>query len=75
EDINELPVSYNIAWYEQKAVLVLLALLHLGVKKIYIGPTLPAFISENVLNVLVDKFDMRPNSTVNDDLEKIMSGE
>ncbi|OWZ83564.1 hypothetical protein CDO51_08165, partial [Natranaerobius trueperi] len=72
EDINELPVSYNIAWYEQKAVLVLLALLHLGVKKIYIGPTLPASISENVL---VDKFDMRPNSTVNDDLEKIMVGE
>ncbi|WVU12438.1 hydroxylamine reductase [Natranaerobius thermophilus JW/NM-WN-LF] len=75
EDINDLPVSYNIAWYEQKAVTVLLSLLYLGVKKIYLGPTLPAFVSENVLNVLVDKFDMRPNSNVDEDLEKIMAGE
>lgn len=75
EDINELPVSYNIAWYEQKAVIVLLSLLYLGVKKIYLGPTLPAFVSENVLNVLVEKFDLRPNSTVDEDLEKIMAGE
>ncbi|MBU4446218.1 hydroxylamine reductase, partial [bacterium] len=56
EDINELPIVYNIAWYEQKAVAVLLALLHLGVKKIHLGPTLPAFLSPTVLNVLVDKF-------------------
>ena len=75
DDINDLPVSYNIAWYEQKATIVLLALLYLGVKKIYLGPTLPAFVSENVLNVLVDKFDIRPNSNVDEDLEKIMAGE
>ena len=55
-DINELPISYNIAWYEQKAVIVLLALLYLGVKNIHLGPTLPAFLSPNVANVLVDKF-------------------
>ncbi|MCK5112694.1 MAG: hydroxylamine reductase, partial [Thermoplasmatales archaeon] len=67
-DINELPISYNIAWYEQKAVLVLLALLSLGVKNIMLGPTLPAFVSPNVLNVLVEKFNIQPNSTVEEDL-------
>ena len=55
-DINELPIAYNIAWYEQKAVIVLLALLHLGVKNIHLGPTLPAFLSPNVANVLVENF-------------------
>jgi len=57
DDINELPISYDIAWYEQKAVIVLLALLHLGVKNIRLGPTLPAFLSPNVTKVLVDKFN------------------
>ncbi len=66
--INELPVSYNIAWYEQKAVLVLLSLLSLGVKNIMLGPKLPAFVSPNVLNVLVEKFNIQPNSTVEEDL-------
>ena len=56
EDINELPISYNIAWYEQKAVIVLLALLYLGVKDIHLGPTLPAFLSPNVADVLVKNF-------------------
>lgn len=66
--INELPISYNIAWYEQKAVLVLLSLLSLGVKNIMLGPKLPAFVSPNVLNVLVEKFNIQPNSTVEEDL-------
>ncbi len=66
--INELPISFNIAWYEQKAVLVLLTLLSLGVKNIMLGPTLPAFVSPNVLKVLVEKFNIRPNSTVENDL-------
>jgi hydroxylamine reductase len=66
--VNELPISFNIAWYEQKAVLVLLALLSLGVKNIMLGPTLPAFVSPTVLNVLVDKFNIQPNSTVENDL-------
>ncbi|MFW5976749.1 MAG: hydroxylamine reductase [Bacillota bacterium] len=73
DDINELPISYNIAWYEQKAVLVLLALLYLGVKDIKLGPTLPAFISENVLNVLVDKFNIQPNTEVETDLEAMLN--
>ncbi len=72
KDINDLPVVYNIAWYEQKAVLVLLALLSLGVKNIMLGPKLPAFVSPNVLNVLVDNFNIRPNSTVEEDL-KVMN--
>ncbi len=68
-DINDLPIAYNIAWYEQKAVIVLLALLSLGVKNIHLGPTLPAFLSENVANVLVDKFGIAGIGTVEDDLE------
>lgn len=72
--INDLPISYDIAWYEQKAVIVLLALLSLGIKKIRLGPTLPAFLSPNVVNVLVEKFDIMPNSTVEADLEAIMAG-
>lgn len=74
EDINDLPLSYTIAWYEQKAVAVLLALLYLGVKGIRLGPTLPAFISPNVLKVLVEKFDIKPIGTVKDDLEAILAG-
>jgi hydroxylamine reductase len=74
EDINDLPVSYNIAWYEQKAVLVLLALLSLGVKNITLGPTLPAFVSPNVLKVLVENFNIRPNTTVEEDM-KILLGQ
>ncbi|WP_406662071.1 hydroxylamine reductase [Methanolobus sp. ZRKC3] len=72
EDINDLPVSYNIAWYEQKAVLVLLALLSLGVKNIMLGPTLPAFVSPNVLNVLVENFNVMPNTTVEEDLKTLL---
>jgi hydroxylamine reductase len=70
--INELPIVYNIAWYEQKAVLVLLSLLSLGVKNIMLGPTLPAFVSPNVLKVLVEKFDIMPNSSVDGDLSKLI---
>jgi len=68
-DINELPISYNIAWYEQKAVIVLLALLFLGVKNIHLGPTLPAFLSPNVAKVLVEKFGIAGIGTVEDDLK------
>ena len=68
-DINELPISYNIAWYEQKAVIVLLALLHLGVKNIRLGPTLPAFLSPNVTNLLVSKFGIAGITTVEDDIK------
>nr|WP_217683616.1 hydroxylamine reductase [Marinitoga sp. 1154] len=69
KDINELPIEYNIAWYEQKAVAVLLALLYLGVKGIKLGPKLPAFVSPNVLKVLVDNFGINPITTVEKDLE------
>lgn len=70
--INELPVSYNIAWYEQKAALVLLALLNLGVKNITLGPKLPAFVSPGVLNVLVENFGIRKNSTVEADIARMV---
>jgi hydroxylamine reductase len=73
-DINELPISYDIAWYEQKAVAVLLALLFLGVKGIRLGPTLPAFLSPNVVKVLVEKFDIKPIGTVQEDIEAMMEG-
>jgi len=66
--VNELPISFNIAWYEQKAVLVLLALLSLDIKNIMLGPVLPGFVSPNVLNVLVENFNIRKNSTVEEDL-------
>jgi hydroxylamine reductase len=72
EDINDLPVSYNIAWYEQKAVLVLLALLSLGVKNITLGPTLPAFLSPNVIKVLVENFNLRPHTTVEEDMKVLL---
>lgn len=69
DDINDLPIVYNIAWYEQKAVIVLLALLHLGVKDIHLGPTLPAFLSPNVAKVLVENFGIAGIGSVEDDLE------
>ena len=71
-DINELPISYNIAWYEQKAVIVLLALLYLGVKNIHLGPTLPAFLSPNVTNVLVEKFQIGGIGDVDEDLKMFL---
>ena len=74
DDINELPISFDIAWYEQKAVTVLLALLFLGVKGIRLGPTLPAFLSENVAQVLVDKFNIKPIGDVKEDVKAIMAG-
>ena len=74
KDINELPVSYDIAWYEQKAVAVLLALLFLGVKGMRLGPTLPGFLSPNVAKVLVEKFDLKPIGTVKDDIAAMMAG-
>ncbi|MGV8073813.1 MAG: hydroxylamine reductase [Syntrophobacteraceae bacterium] len=73
-DINELPISYDIAWYEQKAVAVLLALLFLGVKGIRLGPTLPGFLSPNVAKVLVEKFDIKPIGTVEEDISAMMAG-
>lgn len=73
DDINDLPIVYNIAWYEQKAVIVLLALLSLGVKNIHLGPTIPAFLSDNVVNILVEKFGIAPNSSVDEDLAKFFA--
>ncbi len=73
DDINKLPIEFDIAWYEQKAVTVLLALLHLGVKGIRLGPTLPAFLSENVVNVLVENFDIKAIGSVEDDIKSIMA--
>ena len=69
DDVNQLPLAYNIAWYEQKAVIVLLALLYLGVKNIHLGPTLPAFLSPNVANVLVENFGISGIGTVEDDMK------
>ena len=75
EDINDLPISFDIAWYEQKAVTVLLALLHLGVKGIRLGPTLPAFLSPNVAKILIDTFDIKGITTAKEDVESMMKGE
>ncbi|WP_145141265.1 hydroxylamine reductase [Paenibacillus sp. Y412MC10] len=72
EDINELPISYNIAWYEQKAVIVLLALLYLGVKNIHLGPSLPAFLSPNVAKVLVDNFGIGGITNVEEDMNMFL---
>ncbi|MEL7563560.1 MAG: hydroxylamine reductase [Dehalobacterium sp.] len=72
DDVNQLPIVYNIAWYEQKACIVLLALLYLGVKNIHLGPTLPAFLSPNVAGVLVEKFGISGISTVEEDLKKML---
>ena len=74
DDINDLPISFDIAWYEQKAVTVLLALLHLGVKGIRLGPTLPAFLSPAVVKVLVDNFDIKPIGEAASDVEAMMAG-
>lgn len=74
ESINDLPLSFDIAWYEQKAVAVLLALLHLGVKGIRLGPTLPAFLSPAVAKVLVENFDIKPTGEVQADVEAMMAG-
>lgn len=72
-DINELPIAYNIAWYEQKAVIVLLALLYLGVKNIHLGPTLPGFLSPNVAKVLVENFGIQGITTVDDDMKLFLN--
>ncbi|PLX69655.1 MAG: hydroxylamine reductase [Denitrovibrio sp.] len=74
DDINELPISFDIAWYEQKAATVLLALLYLGVKGIRLGPTLPAFLSPNVVKVLVENFDIKPIGEVQADIDAMMAG-
>lgn len=72
DDINDLPIEYNIAWYEQKAVIVLLALLYLGVKNIHLGPTLPAFLSPNVANVLIENFGISGIASVENDIQKMV---
>jgi hydroxylamine reductase len=74
KDVNQLPLSFDIAWYEQKAALILLSLLALGVRNIHLGPTLPAFVSPNVLKILVDKFNIQPTTTVEQDLPLVMAG-
>lgn len=72
DSVNDLPIVFNIAWYEQKAVIVLLALLSLGVKNIHIGPTLPAFVSPDVLKVLQDGFGLGTITTVDEDIQKMI---
>ena len=69
--VNELPLSMVLSWYEQKAVCILLTLLHLGIQNIFLGPTLPAFLSENVTKFLVEKYHISPISTPEEDLKKI----
>ena len=71
-EVNELPLSMILSWYEQKAVAILLTLLALGIKNIYLGPTLPAFVSPNVLNYLVQEYQITTISTVDEDLKKIL---
>ena len=71
-DVNSLPLSMIISWYEQKAVCILLSLLHLGIQNIHLGPTLPAFVTPNVLNVLVEKFNIKPTTTAQADLGAIL---
>ncbi len=73
DDINKLPIAFDVAWYEQKAVCVLLALLYLGFKGVRIGPTLPAFVSPNVAKALIDKFDIKITSTVEEDVKEIVA--
>ena len=72
-DINELPIAYNIAWYEQKAVIVLLALLSLGVKNIHLGPTLPAFLSPNITKILIENFGIGRITTVDEDMKMFLA--
>jgi len=74
ENINDLPISYDIAWYEQKAVTVLLALLYLGVKGIRLGPTLPEFLTPNIAAAIIEKFDLKGIGTVEADVEAMMAG-
>ncbi len=71
--VNQLPLSMVLSWYEQKAVCILLTLLYLGIKDIYLGPTLPAFISPNVLKVLVDNYNISPITTPEEDSKKILN--
>jgi hydroxylamine reductase len=71
--VNDLPLSLVLSWYEQKAVAILLSLLHLGIKGIRLGPSLPAFVSPNVLNVLVDSFDVKPIGSVDEDLQAMLA--
>jgi len=71
-NVNELPLSIVLSWYEQKAVCILITLLSLGIKNIRIGPTLPAFISPNVLNILVNKFNIQPITTPDEDIKKLL---
>ena len=70
--VNDLPLSFILSWYEQKAVAILLTLLYLGIKDIRLGPSLPAFVTPNILNILVDKFDIKPISTPDEDLKVIL---
>jgi 6Fe-6S prismane cluster-containing protein len=72
--VNELPLSYDIAWYEQKAVIVLLALLALGIRKIRLGPTLPAFLSPNVVDVLVKTYNLKPIGSAEEDVQAMLAG-
>ncbi len=71
--VNELPLSFVLSWYEQKAVCVLVSLLSLGIQNIYLGPTLPAFLSPNVLNTLVEKFSITPISVPGEDMKKMLA--
>ena len=71
--VNELPLSFVLSWYEQKAVCVLLTLLHLGIKNILLGPSLPAFLSPNVLKILVDTYNIGPTTTPEEDLKKMLA--
>ena len=71
-DVNKLPLSFVLSWYEQKAVCILLTLLYLGIKDIRLGPTLPAFLSQNVLNILIDKFNIKLITTPEQDLKEIL---
>jgi len=71
-DVNSLPLSFILSWYEQKAVAILLSLLHLGIQDIHLGPSLPAFITPNVLNVLVKNYNIKPISTPEQDLKQIL---
>ena len=72
-NINDLPLSFILSWYEQKAVCILLTLLYLGIKNIKLGPTLPAFVSKNILNILVEKFNISTITTPVNDLNEILS--
>ncbi|MDA3793146.1 MAG: hydroxylamine reductase [Elusimicrobia bacterium] len=74
DDVNDLPLSFDIAWYEQKAVAVLLALLYLGFKKIHLGPTIPAFLSPGITKVIVEKFDLKPTTNVENDIKDMLAG-